>query len=219
MANTKKCGSTAREDVVNAILSGIQKAHEDYCSMSGGRWMWRGPEYWVTTYVAKSLWKICGDDTVVAEENSSEMMKEKEDGAGKEQDDTSHPVLNKRFDIVLYFANGERPVPIEIKNQGSRKGVLKDVKTTLEALRDPRLLFGVVAYCYSKKGDKKKGSKQKSALEKVEDYKSNLEKEAKLLADDYNCSAKPKIRVSGDAADAWLAGCILLECKPGNKRG
>ncbi|MDA8010033.1 MAG: hypothetical protein MPK62_06190 [Alphaproteobacteria bacterium] len=200
----------AREDVVNAILSGIQKAHKDYYRMSGGLWMWHGPEYWVTTYVAKALWKICGDGTVVAEEGSSKMMK----GAGRKQGRPSQIVRGKRFDIALYFANGEPRAPIEIKNQGSSEGVLKDVKRMLAALRESRLLFGAVAYCYSKEG-----GKQKNAQEKVKDYGKNLSEKAKSLAAKDGCSAESKICVSGDAADAWLAGCILLERKPGNKRG
>ena len=199
MPNTKQCEHVSREDVVKVILSGIQKAHEDYYRMSGGRWMWRGPEYWVTTYVAKELWKLYGDGFVVAEANSEKMTSV----AGEDPGHT--PVHNMRFDIALYFPKEIPHAVIEIKNQQQKKNLLEDVDRVLTALSEYGLRFGALAYYYSAH------RKKKSAKKAVEDYAQKLSEEAKSRAGGYAYSSAPEPIVCGDAKNAWLAGCILLE--------
>ncbi|MDA8002463.1 MAG: hypothetical protein MPL62_14385 [Alphaproteobacteria bacterium] len=197
MPNAKKCEHVSCKDVVKVILSGIQKAHEDYCRMSGGEWMWRGPEYWVTTYVAKELWKLCGDGVVVAEENLKRTA---------EKDPGQH---SSRFDIALRSSEGGLCAVIEIKKQQQKENLRGDVERVLTALNEHNLCFGALAYYHSAKG----GS-QKSAAKIVADYASSLGEESESRADNCDCSAEPKscIFVEGDDG-AWLAGCILLEPK------
>ncbi|MDA7990165.1 MAG: hypothetical protein MPK30_03540 [Gammaproteobacteria bacterium] len=203
MPNTKQCEHVSREDVVKVILSGIQKAHEDYCRMSGGLWMWNGPEYWITTYVAKELWKLYGDGFVVAEANSDEMR-------DVEEDPGRTPVQNMRFDIALYFPKEIPHAVIEIKNQQQKKNLRGDVERVLTALNEHNLCFGALAYYHSAKN----GSR-KSAAKIISDYASGLSKESEslALAADRKCSAESKTCIFVEGNGAWLAGCILLEHK------
>ena len=205
MPNTKKSEHVSRGEVVKAILSGIKKAHKDYVRMSGGRWVWEGPEYWVTTYVAKELWKLCGDGTVVAEESASKMMHH----AGIKQG-TSNLARDKRFDIGLYFANGELRTPeprapIEIKNQYQPDRVLDDVERVSSALSESGMRFGAVAYYYSA------GRKEVDARKSVETYAQNIRENAESRAG--GCACKSETIVCGNAENAWLAECILIECR------
>ena len=199
MPNTKKCECVSREDVVKVILSGIQKAHEDYYRMSGGEWMWCGPEYWVTTYVAKELWELCGDGVVVAEKK---LKRTAEKVPGQH---------SSRFDIALRSSQGGLRAVIEIKKQQQRLNLLGDVERVLAALSESGPRFGVVAYYYSAH------RKKKNAKVAVEEYASKLSKGAKSRAGGYAYSSAPEPIVCGDARNAWLAGCILLERKQGNK--
>ena len=199
MPNTKQCEHVSREDVVKVILSGIQKAHEDYCRMSGGRWMWCGPEYWITTYVAKELWKLYGDGFVVAEASSDKMTSVTEEDPGRT------PVHNMRFDIALYFPKGTPHAVIEIKNQQQKANLLEDVDRVLTALSEYGLRFGALAYYYSAH------RKQKDAKKAVEEYAEKLRKKAESHAADRKCSAKSTFRIFVENGDAWLAECIVLE--------
>lgn len=209
MPNTKKRGRVPREDVVKAIISGIKKAHKDYSRMSGGIWVGNGPEYWVTTHVANKLSDLCGDGVVVAEANSNKMMSAAGRGPGR----TPLLVHHRRFDIALYFSKGGPRAVIEIKNQQQKSNLLEDVKRVLAALRVSSLWFGAVAYYYSAQG-----GPRKSAEEKVKDYARKFSENAAYLAAGDACSAKSKFRAFVEDGDAWLAGCTLLERKPGNKR-
>ena len=205
--NTTK-GPVSREKVFKAILGGIKKSQTDHYNMTGSG-MWEGPEYWITTYVGRSLWKLCGDGYVVLESGSNSTL----DDAGRKSGRPPLVVKNKRYDIVLYFSNETPRAVIEIKNEQPQKAVLKDVDRVVAALKSTELRFGAVGYFYSASG-----GKNKSAREKVRDYCQGLTKCAVETAVKDNFKAASLDYVSGDTNDAWLAGCIKIERKQGNKQ-
>ena len=203
-------GPAPRKKVPHAILDGIKKAQRDYDKMAGS-WMDEGPEYWITTYVAKALWKLCGDDSVVVEGGSKNTL----DGAGRKRGRPPFIVGNKRYDIVLYFTSGEQKVRavIEIKAQQPKKAILSDVDRIVAALGSSELRFGAVGYFWSASD----GSR-KFAREKVKDHARDLEDKAADLAAENNFKVSPYRYVSGDGCHAWLAGCIMVERGQGNKQ-
>ena len=196
-----------RERLLDAIIQGIKKAQQDYDKMSD-TWVWQGSEYWITTYVARALWKVSGDGTVVVEGRSGAVHEE----AGKRK--KGRPLLlaqNKRYDIVIYYKNESPRAVIEIKNQQGNARVIDDVKRVIAALKTAQLNFGAVGY-YIAKGDDEK----QSALKKVREFAKNIEDKATELAGAYQFSAYSKEYSSVEDDSAWLAGCIVIERKPGN---
>ncbi len=203
-------GPAPIKKVPPAILGGIKKAQRDYDKMAGA-WMDEGPEYWITTYVAKALWKLCGDDSVVVEGGSKKTL----DGAGRKRGRPPFTVGNKRYDIVLYFTSNKQKARavIEIKAQPPKNAVLSDVDRIVAALRYSELRFGAVGYFWSASDDK-----CKLARVKVTEHAGNLEEKAVDRAAENNFKATPYRYVSGDGCHAWLAGCIMVERKQGNKQ-
>ena len=205
MPNKSK-GPVQRAHISNTIVKGIRKAQADYCQMSG-YWASEGPEYWITSYVARALWKQSGDCTVVAEGRSDVTRKE----AGPKRGRPSKAVQNKRYDIVLYFSNGNPRAVIEIKNNQQPDAVLRDVKRVVDALKQSKLRFGAVGYCYAQREGEKKLAK-----EKVRDYANTICEGAieHAAKDRFKVTLHKYIKVERD--HAWSAGCVLVERKQGN---
>lgn len=199
-------GPAPRAKIPEVIRRAIQKAQDDYYRMSG-HWMAVGPEYWVTSYVARALWKQCGDGTVVAEGSSDDTRRK----VGQKPGRPSKNVLNKRYDIVLYFSNGTPRAVIEIKNNQQWETIVKDVTRVIDALKNAKLRFGAVGYYCEQMG-----GAQKSGKEKIKGYTSNLEERAKAIAakDHFKSTLYKSIGTVGN--NAWSAGCIVLERKQGN---
>lgn len=198
-------GPVSREHALDAILKGIKKANADYYAMSGS-WIWDGPEYWITTYVARSLWKKFGDSNVVCEGGSKATLKD----AGQKVGRPPLLVMNKRYDIVLYFQNGSPRAVIEVKNDQPKGEVLKDVKRVVAALNAAKLRFAAVAYycCYSNESEG-----QKAVREKINGYADRIEDGAAEIVGKKYTTKHSKRYVSVEGNDAWLAGCILIERK------
>ncbi|MGI9228884.1 MAG: hypothetical protein ACR2P9_03395 [Gammaproteobacteria bacterium] len=207
MTNKRTDSKVTRKSLLDAIISGIKKAQNDYYDMSE-YWVGDGPEYWITTYVARALWKISGDGTVLAEGASDTTRKEV---GGRNKGRLPRLVKNKRYDIVVYWQNGKPRAVIEIKNQVHTNLVMGDVKRVIAALKAAQLRFGAIGYYYSAED-----SKEEIALHKVRGYAKSLGEEARELA------AEDKFKVDWDTFasteddHAWLAGCIVIERKQGN---
>lgn len=203
-------GPVSRGALGKAIIDGIKQAQNDYSRMSGGSWVWEGAEYWITTHVARRLWKIVGDSAVIIEGSSDATLEE----AGRRRGRKPNVTKKKRYDIVVYFKTTDTPrAVVEIKRvtQTSRKSPLKDVKRIVAALKSAKLRFGAVGYYFSASG----GS-GKDAKEKISDYVEMLESEAQALASKRGFSVESMQRTAGDKQDAWVAGCLLIERKQGN---
>lgn len=200
-----KKGPVERAKAMPAILGGIKKAQQDYEKMSG-LWVWQGAEYWITSYVARALWKIYGDKSVVVEGDSNSTL----DAAGRKRGRTPKIAKNKRYDIVLYFKHGKPRAVVEIKVQAASKmSIETDIKRVIAAVKKSKLRFGAVGYYWAEDS----GS-QKSANEKVIGYAKGLEERAKKIADKQGMNTTCKwYRTTKGGKSAWLAGCILVEEK------
>ena len=210
MEETKSHGKVTRKELQKAIVDGIKKAQDDYWQMSGF-WVWQGSEYWITTYVARKLWKVLGDYTVVIEGSSDQTRKE---AGNKKRGRTPSGVKNKRYDIVAYFKNEKPRAVIEIKSQQSATTVVGDVRRVVDALNTAKLRFGAIGYYYSKRDDI--SGTGKKALHKVKDYAEDLLDKTKEITDKEKFSVDSKIYTSVHEESAWLAGCIIIERKTGN---
>ena len=134
-----------RNQIVDAVLEGIQEAQKDYSRMAG-EWVWEGSEYWITVYVARKLWELEGDERVTVEGSSNQAM----ESAGRSRGRPRPRIKNKRFDIVLWTAGGIAKTPIEIKNQREPGAIIEDVKRVIAALKGSNMRFGIAGYFYSR---------------------------------------------------------------------
>lgn len=65
---------TNSSNIIKKTLSGITKAHKDYEKWSG-LWLWKAPEYMITTYIAKEIATL-EPGYVFLEQNAKESIKE-----------------------------------------------------------------------------------------------------------------------------------------------
>lgn len=208
--NKSNAGLVKREETAKTIIKGIKSAQREYEKMSE-YWLEEGAEYLITVSVARALWKKFGDGTVMVEGSSDEMRKD----AGAKKGRPPKSVKGKRYDIVLYFKNGDPRAVIEIKGrEDSRAGLLKDVKRIMDALKASKVRFGAVGFYYSAEdGD------QKSAKDKIKYYVGNLDKEVQKMSN-YGEKKWEVNLIKSTTCDAeecaWLAGCITIERGFGN---
>ena len=200
-------GQVAQEEIEDKILDALEKSQKDYEKMSGGDMC--NAEYWITTYVARALWNLCGNGAVYLESNISDTLEDAGLKGGRRN--------AFRYDIVLYKRNEDPRAIIEIKNSlysgKIRTGaVMKDVKRVCDSLTSANFNFGVVGYAVSRKdGSRKKGK------DKLKDHAENIDKKAKIIAQKKGgLKAKFKYnKIKEGSYDeielAWLVGCIVIE--------
>ncbi|MCY4364190.1 MAG: hypothetical protein OXE42_18740 [Gammaproteobacteria bacterium] len=139
----------ARTNIIKKTLRGITKAHKDYENWSG-LWLCTGPEYMITTYIAKEIATNTGH-YVTLEQDAKESIKEAGGpGSGKFTEDTRRKFEGGRFDIVVW--DGDTPVTIiEVKNQprgfSGKNGIKGDVDNICRVLKgENSFQYGLVAY-------------------------------------------------------------------------
>ena len=209
MPTQKMKGPVPRRKVFEAILGGIKKSQKDHIKMSGG-WVWEGPEYLITTHVAHALRELCGDGTVFLERGSNATL-----APIRRRGQPPFSTKGKRYDIALYFRNGNPRSVIEIKNHAQKRAVMKDIDRVIAALKASKLRWGAVGFFYSAASDEK--TERKTAEQKCRDHADRICSASKARG---RAAKKPTHRfrvemktfVSCDSTgDAWLAGCVIIE--------
>ena len=168
-------------NIIKKTLSGITKAHKDYEKWSG-LWLCTGPEYMVTTYIAKEI-ATGTRHYVTLEQDAKESIKEAGGpGSGKFTEGTRSKLEGGRFDIVVW--DGDTPVTIiEVKNQphgfSGSNGIKGDVDNICRVLKgENSFQYGLVAY-YSALNEKNTVSAVKRTSRRVDKIKSAAEKHIK----------------------------------------
>lgn len=202
--------AVAMDIISGAIISGIEKAHEDYQRMSGGLWVWTAAEYVLTTYIAKELSDMQGAKFVTVESNGQSSMDHA--GAIAPGPKPSKARLSGRFDILLWWGKAQPRAVIEVKNQpGGPSGWFHDIERITSVLRISRekssIKFGVFAYYYSAADGELLSGPQK-VLNKFERVKAYVEEN---ISDSYVVE-----QVISDIHDegqegAWGAACLIIK--------
>nr|VFJ95593.1 MAG: hypothetical protein BECKLFY1418B_GA0070995_107119 [Candidatus Kentron sp. LFY] len=60
--------------IANAISKGFGEAQRQYEEWSGGDWLWRAPEYSITTMVAKNIFELEGVKYITLENGSRDVL-------------------------------------------------------------------------------------------------------------------------------------------------
>ncbi len=213
--NKSNAGLVKREETAKTIIKGIKSAQREYEKMSKC-WLDHGAEYLITVSVARTLWEKFGDGTVMVEGSSDEMRKD----AGAKKGRPPKSVKGKRYDIVLYFKNGDPRAVIEIKGWQNYKQLLwNDVERIMNALKTSKVRFGALGYYFSAEDGDPKSANSTTAEEKLHEYAETLFKGVKKMSRDDKKTWKVrevKSTTYRDEEYAWLAGCITIERGVGN---
>ncbi len=131
-------------ELVKAMIRGGEKAYQDFFRISGGEWFDEAPEYFLTTYVAGAAGN--GENSYALLEVPVNMTR-KEAGAIRRGRPAMHERKNGRFDVVLYWANGNPRAAVEVKSpiwSATRQKIIPDIDrlcTTLVASKDSTFQF------------------------------------------------------------------------------
>ena len=136
-----------KNDVVVAVLEGIEHAHKKYREFSGDDLQF-APEYFVTCCIADALHKMEGQKWILLESNVDLVMKYAgATGAGRPKDTTRK---DGRTDIVLCYGNGNPRAIIEVKSPiySMDAKVIKDIERIRDMIKntDSTFQFGMLAF-------------------------------------------------------------------------
>ena len=175
------------------IIRGARKAQEKYLKMTGGYWIWHGPESFLQTVVATEL---AHDHWVYVDTSTKRVRVDMKRGPGRPTDD-----LRKRLDISIWNKSDNRlRAIIEIKRSWTVAPVKKDavkIEKYLKSKQRPRAGY-ILAYSEAKKNGQ---------LDRVEFLEQRFAKWQKALAWKRIHSI---FGTKGD--DEWAWGFCLFRC-------
>lgn len=194
------------KDVVNACLAGIGNAQLEYFDWTAGDWLWKAPEYLLTTNIAKELWKLVKPLHLALEESVKGSMTDGgAGGRGKHHADTRY---NGRSDILLRWADYSPRAPIEVKNQVLNIAIIEaDIKRIAKMITrkaaDSTFEFGIVAFYSS-------ATKLKNLEKKLEDIGDSCSKLVENCEISLKCG---EITTLEETNDSWVACAIVIKQK------
>ncbi len=198
----------SQNQIVEAIMDGIEKAQKTYKEWSGGDWLNRTAEHVMNGFIARSIMEIPGSKYLEIEPRTKETIKAADANRRGKLAQELRP--QGHIDMCLWGANNSPRAVIEIKHNlynyyGQCKG---DIDRIQSSLRSPNtsLQFGVFAFYSSVDGGRV------TAKEKLERI---FNRTKKRIEADYGKSFKVSgnQRVHEDGDSAWAASYIILNKK------
>ncbi|WP_374479430.1 hypothetical protein [Zoogloea sp.] len=165
-------------ELVEAMISSGEKAVADFFHISGGEWFDEAPEYFLSTYVARSAGNHA--NTFALLEVPVDITR-REAGASRRGRAASHERRNGRFDVVLYWANGNPRAAVEIKSpiwSATGQQIHPDIDRLCSALlanSDSTFQFGAFFF-YASVGKPKR--KHDNATQRMRDLLARIEEKA-----------------------------------------
>lgn len=212
-------GADKGTELLHCLIHGGERAVADFMKLSGGEWFNEAPEYFLTTYLAMSVQKL--EKTYALLEVHVGTTR-KEAGASRLGRPANKERRNGRFDIVIYWANGNPRGAIEVK---SPLHIVADNKlrpdfdrlcTSLSANSDSSFQFGAFVY-YADVSDPIR--KHDNASGKLRELIDNIHCRAKDYADDHDLTAiswpGSIHRGKEDGSGAWCLAAIVFTRKGG----
>jgi hypothetical protein len=198
--------------VIQAVLAAYVDAQSTYEEMSGGLWLWKAPEYFVTTYIANRIWQLDGAKFLTLENGSTQAL---QDAGARGRGKLPKSIREKgRVDILLWWANASPRAILEVKNQIFAKAPYsKDIERIKSFLSrgsgESSLQFGIFSFYASDSS-----GPRKSAQEKVSDYIERIFAHTKSILGDSFRAKLYTTEINEDLEDnAWQAACIAIQRK------
>ena len=136
------------DNIISKTLDGFRTAHSEYHQWSNGWWIVDGPEYFITTSIARKIAGIRDYQLWVTMEHSIRNTLEEAGGLKRGRPSSRHQ-LSGRFDIVVWQKNDQPRCAIEVKNRVTGFSDLRsDVERLSEGLLQKNTFqCGLVAFC------------------------------------------------------------------------
>jgi hypothetical protein len=212
-------GPTKIEKIIDALIMGGEKAVHDFYKCSGGEWFDEAPEYLLTSYAVMSIKNV--EKTHALLEVSVDLTR-KQAGATRRGRPASAERRNGRFDIVLYWANGnprgvvEVKSPISINSKTHFHSDFTRICKTINANCDSSFQFGIFLFYASVAKPKKK---YPDSSRKIEALFTGIKKRAYDVAKEHNldfCLEHSQIHDENNDVDgAWSICAIIFTRKGG----
>ena len=193
------------DDVACTTLYAISEAQKDYKCWTGGYWLWKAPEYMITTYIAKHISAIKDRPFYLTLENKVRDAIDDAGGMGSGKESSTQRRGGK-FDILLWWGNDTPRAVIEVKNRVRYfSDIETDVSRICDTLNRPKTKFrdGFIAYYTFDKNNKHTP---------VKCIVKEVAKEAKEFANSKGKSFKRysgEIKVEEDGG-AWAAEVLKI---------
>ena len=214
-------GADKGTELLNCLIRSGEKAVADFSELSGGYWFDDAPEYFLTTYLATAVKKL-EKTSALLEVNVDETRQEA--GAYRQGRPAKNERRNGRFDLVIYWSNGNPRGAIEVKSplwvvdENKLGPDFERLCKTISANRDSTFQFGAFVY-YASVSDPKQ--KHANASKKLEDLIKNIFEKAKSCAKEHDLSATSwpgsihRGKETGDGA--WCLAGIVFTRKGGEQ--
>lgn len=203
---------TPIKEIVEAVLKGYENAQSEYENMSGGWWLWRAPEHFITTIIAAQLHNLNRQNHITLEHGSTDTLRA---AGAKSRGRLSKNVREKgKVDILYWWGNDTPRAVIEVKNQiYSKEQYTKDINRIGAFLArnngTSSLQFGIFSF-HESAAD----GKNKSAKDKVSSRISGVFEHSKfLLGQSFKATLHTSTLNEKLEGNAWQAACILIKLK------
>lgn len=206
-------------EVIKAALSAVEEAQRLYERTSGGLWLWEAPEYLVTTTIAKKLYELTGAKYVTMESGVRETLYL--GGAWGQGRPKQSLRSNGRFDVTLWWGNGNPRAAIEVKNDVSSYSQLSSDVARLGAVvtknvGSATIQFAMmVFYSSAMRKDQEKNGPQRSAETRLKHIIDSIFVEAKESVPNGVIVELHQSEIhavaSANRSDAWAATCLVLK--------
>lgn len=214
-------GADKGTNLLDCLIRGGERAVRDFAALSGGEWFDEAPEYFLTTYLASSVQKLEKTNALL-EVHVGETRKEaRVYRRGRPANDERR---NGRFDLVLYWANGNPRGLVEVK---SPLWVVDENKLgpdfgrlckTISSSRKSSFQFAAFIYYASVSYPEKKHN---NASEKLRELVDKIYGRATTFAKDLDLVAVPwpgsVHRGKGKRDGAWCLAAIVFTRKGGEQ--
>lgn len=197
----------SQNQIVDAVLDGIEEAQETYEDWSGGDWLADTAEHVMYGFVARSIMGIPGTKFLEIEPRTKDTVKAT--GANKRGKLAKGLRPQGHIDMCLWWANNHPRAIIEIKHNVYNYEVQcdGDITRILSSLWSPNtsLQFGVFAFYSSFRGERIKKAKD-ILVDRLDTINSRIES-----ACGKSFTMKNNQRIHEVKNGAWSAGCIVIK--------
>ena len=198
-------GPISIDDIVGRVLDGTRKAQRDYQVWADGAWLSDAPEYLMTTCIAQKVAAIPRAAwSITLETNVRQAMRD----AGTRGRLRRDLRPQGRFDILLWWGNGEPRAVIEVKHRVWGFGAVRDDLSRLcGAVRNRRnntFQCGILAFAVLR------GDGRRTARQWAEERYDSVVRGAKAFASPQGVAVED-YRKRLDVADgAGIAAALVI---------
>lgn len=200
------------DTVISAVLNGYVLAQQQYDYMTGGWWLWKAPEYFITSCIAQSLHAMEGPKYITLEHGSKSAL---EDAGAKRKGKLAKDLrASGKVDILFWWGSELPRAIIEVKNQVyatvQYEKDIKRIKAFLKCNTDESSFqFGIFSFYQSASDGSRKPAQQK-VKDRVE---SIFNRTIAILGEDYKASLYTTEMRQDGIDSAWQAGVVLIKSK------